>query len=213
MCKKDAPRDAHTRGVPCGGRDGELMSKLTFGKKRRRVNYDLFREIFKWTFEIAIVCFIAFVIIWYFGMRVSVIGDSMNPELSNGDITLINKVVYNMSTPKRGDVIAFKPNGNESSHYYIKRIVGLPGETIEIQDGKILVNGKEIKERYQTTEIDDVGILSEPMKLGNNEYFVLGDDRQNSEDSRNIDIGNVKRTDIEGKVWFVIAGDNFGFVR
>ena len=189
------------------------MSKLKFGKKRRRVNYDLFREIFKWTFEVAIVCFIAFVIIWYFGMRVSVIGDSMNPELSNGDITLINKVVYNMSTPKRGDVIAFKPNGNESSHYYIKRIVGLPGETIEIQDGKILVNGKEIKERYQTTKIDDVGILSEPMKLGNNEYFVLGDDRQNSEDSRNIDIGNVKRTDIEGKVWFVIAGDNFGFVR
>ena len=197
----------------CAGRDGELMSKLKFGKKRRRVNYDLFREIFKWTFEIAVVCFIAFVIIWYFGMRVSVIGDSMNPELSNGDITLINKVVYNMSTPKRGDVIAFKPNGNESSHYYIKRIVGLPGETIEIQDGKILVNGKEIKERYQTTKIDDVGILSEPMKLGNNEYFVLGDDRQNSEDSRNIDIGNVKRTDIEGKVWFVIAGDNFGFVR
>ena len=213
MCKKDAPRDAHTGGVPCGGRDGESMSKLTFGKKRRRVNYDLFREIFKWTFEIAIVCFIAFVIIWYFGMRVSVIGDSMNPELSNGDITLINKVVYNMSTPKRGDVIAFKPNGNESSHYYIKRIVGLPGETIEIQDGKILVNGKKIKERYQTTEIDDIGVLSEPMKLGNNEYFVLGDDRQNSEDSRNIDIGNVKRTDIEGKVWFVIAGDNFGFVR
>ena len=61
------------------------------------MNYDLFREIFKWTFEVAIVCFIAFVIIWYFGMRVSVIGDSMNPELSNGDITLINKVVYNMS--------------------------------------------------------------------------------------------------------------------
>ena len=173
----------------------------------------MFREIFKWTFEVAIVCFIAFVIIWYFGMRVSVIGDSMNPELSNGDITLINKVVYNMSTPKRGDVIAFKPNGNESAPYYIKRIVGLPGETIEIQDEKILVNGKEIKERYQTTKIDDVGILSEPMKLRNNEYFVLGDDRQNSEDSRNIDIGNVKRTDIEGKVWFVIAGENFGFVR
>ena len=189
------------------------MAKLKFGKKRRRLNYDLFREIFKWTFEIAIVCFIAFVIIWYFGMRVSVIGDSMNPELSNGDITLINKVVYNMSTPKRGDVIAFKPNGNESSHYYIKRIVGLPGETIEIQDGKILINGKEIKERYQTTEIQDVGVLVEPMKLGNNEYFVMGDDRQNSEDSRNVDIGNVKRKDIEGKVWFVIAGDNFGFVR
>ena len=192
---------------------GDVMANLTFGKKRRRVNYDLLREIITWTFQIAIVCFIAFVIVWYFGKRVSVIGDSMNPELGNGDVTLVNKVVYNMSTPKRGDVIAFKPNGNESSHYYIKRIVGLPGETIEIQDGKILVNGKEIKERYKTTEIDDVGVLSEPMKLGNNEYFVLGDDRQNSEDSRSVDIGNVKRTDIVGKVWFVIAGENFGFVR
>ena len=189
------------------------MANLTFGKKKRRVNYDLLREILTWTFQIAIVCFIAFVIVWYFGLRVSVIGDSMNPELSNGDVTLVNKIVYNMSTPKRGDVIAFKPNGNESSHYYIKRIVGLPGETIEIQDGKILVDGKEIKERYETTEIEDVGVLSEPMKLGNNEYFVLGDDRQNSEDSRNADIGNVKRTDIEGKVWFAIADENFGFVR
>ena len=189
------------------------MANLTFGKKRRRVNYDLLREIGKWTFEIAIVCFLAFVLVWYFGKRVSVIGDSMNTELANGDVTLINKVVYNMSTPKRGDVIAFGTSGNDASHYYIKRIVGLPGETIEIQDGKILINSKEIKERYQTTAIEDVGVLSEPMKLGNNEYFVLGDDRQNSEDSRSVDIGNVKRTDIIGKVWFVIAGENFGFVR
>ena len=189
------------------------MSNLRFGKKKRRINYDLFREILKWTFQIAIVCFIAFVLVWYFGKRVSVIGNSMNPELGNGDVTLINKVIYNMSTPKRGDVIAYASNGNDASHYSIKRIVGLPGETIEIQDGKILINSKEIKERYQTTAIEDVGVLSEPMKLGNNEYFVLGDDRQNSEDSRNVDIGNVKRTDIVGKVWFVIAGENFGFVR
>ena len=189
------------------------MSNLRFGKKKRRINYDLVREIVKWAFHITIVCFIAFVIVWYFGLKVSVIGDSMKPVLRNGDVTLINKLVYNMSTPNRGDVIAFKLDGNEGSHYYIKRIVGLPGEKIQIQDGKILVNGKEIKEKYVTTAIDEVGLLSEPMKLGNNEYFVLGDDRQNSEDSRNVDVGNVKRTDIVGKVWFVIAGENFGFVR
>ncbi|MBQ2987357.1 MAG: signal peptidase I [Tyzzerella sp.] len=189
------------------------MSNLRFGKKKRRINYDVVRAILKWTFQIAIVCFIAFVFVWYFGKRVSVIGNSMNPELKNGDVTLINKVVYNMSTPKRGDVVAFSAAGGGDSHYYIKRIVGLPGETIEIQEGKILVNGKEIKERYRTTALEDVGVLSEPMKLGNNEYFVLGDDRQNSEDSRNADIGNVKRTDIIGKVWFVVAGENFGFVR
>lgn len=189
------------------------MSNLTFGKTKRRINYDLLRVILTWIFQIAVVCLIAFVLVWYFGMRVSMIGDSMNPRLHNGDVTLVNKLVYNMSTPKRGDVVAFHPNGNESAHYYIKRIVGLPGEKIEIQDGKILVNGKEIKERYDATQIEDAGLLSEPMKLGNNEYFVLGDDRQNSEDSRSTEIGNVKRTDIAGKVWFVIAGEKFGFVR
>ena len=123
------------------------MADLTFGKKRRRVNYDLLRAILMWTVQIAIVCFLAFAIVWYFGQRVSVIGDSMNPKLCNGDVTLMNKVVYNMSNPKRGDVIAFMPNGDENSHYYIKRIVGLPGETIEVQDGKIMVDGKEIKDK------------------------------------------------------------------
>ena len=189
------------------------MANLTFGKKKRRVNYDLLRVVLTWTFQIAIVCFIAFVFVWYFGLRVSMIGDSMNPELANGDVTLVNRIVYNMSTPQRGDVIAFKPNGNESSHYYIKRIIGLPGETIEIKDGEILVDGKKIKEKYKTTKIEEAGVLEEPVILENNEYFVLGDDRLNSEDSRTADIGNVKRSEIEGKVWFVVSGKNFGFVK
>ena len=88
------------------------MAKLTFGKTKKRVNYDLIQVILKWAFEIALVCFIAFVFVWFFGLRVSVIGDSMNPRLSNGDITLVNRVAYNMGAPKRGDVVAFKPNGN-----------------------------------------------------------------------------------------------------
>lgn len=190
------------------------MADLRFGKKRRRVNYDLLREIFVWTFQIAIVCFVAFVFVWYFGKRVSVIGDSMNPVLANGDVTLVNRIVYNMSTPARGDIVAFKPNGNENSHYYIKRIIGLPGETVEIKDGKIWIDGEELKEKYVTTEIEDVGIADEPIVLGNKEYFVLGDDRYNSEDSRSADVGNVKRSEIEGKVWFTVSPKkHLGFVR
>ena len=178
------------------------------------MNYDLLREVIVWTFQIAIVCLLAFVCVYYFGQRVSVIGDSMNPELKNGNITLISKAAYSMGTPKRGDVVAFQPNGNENSHYYIKRIVGLPGETIEVADGKIIVNGREIKERYETTDIDEPGLLAESVTLKNNEYFVLGDDRQNSEDSRSADIGAVKRSEIDGKVWFVVSpGKTFGFVR
>ena len=189
------------------------MADLRFGKKKRRVNYDLIQAVLVWTFQIALVCFLAFVLVWYYGQKVSIIGDSMNPELRNGNVALLNRVAYGIGTPKRGDVIAFRPNGNENAHLYTKRIVGLPGETIEISDGKILINGKEIKERYKTTKIEDVGVLEEPMKLGNNEYFVLGDDRMNSEDSRSADIGNVKRSEIEGKVWFVTSRKNFGFVR
>ena len=92
------------------------MAELKFGKTKRRVNYDLIREILVWTFRIAVVCLVAFVLVWYWGKRVSVIGDSMNPELQNGNVALMNRLVYNMSTPKRGDVIAFRPNGNEKSH-------------------------------------------------------------------------------------------------
>lgn len=190
------------------------MGQLRFGKERKRINLDLIREIVTWTFQIAVVCLIAFVFVWYFGQRVSCVGDSMNPVLENGDITLTNRIIYNMSSPKRGDLIAFQPNGNENARFYIKRIIGLPGEKVEIRDGKIYIDDKELRESYVTTEIQDVGILEEPMVLKNDEYFVLGDDRQNSEDSRMAEIGNVKRSEIKGKVWFVISPRrNFGFVK
>ena len=192
---------------------GDYMGKLTFGKTKRRFNYDLLRVVLTWAFQIAVVCFVAFVFVWYFGKRISVTGDSMNPILANGDETLVNKLVYNLGSPRRGDVIAFQPNGNEHSHYYIKRVVGLPGETIEIKKGQIWIDGKKIKEKYQTTEISDKGVLEEPVTLKNNEYFVLGDDRQNSDDSRSADVGNIKRSDIIGTVWFVTSGKNFGFVK
>ena len=189
------------------------MSNLTFGKKKKRVNYDLLREILVWVIQIALVCGFAFVLVWCFGKRVSVIGDSMQPELANGDVALVNKLVYNISSPKRGDVIAFQPNGNENSHYYIKRVIGLPGETVEVKDGVIFIDGEELKEKYETTELEELGLLENPIELGKNEYFVLGDDRLSSEDSRSSEIGNIQRSDIKGKVWFVVSGENFGFVR
>lgn len=192
------------------------MSNLSFGKERRRFYFDIdiLIKILKWTFEIAIVCLIAFVLVWYFGQRVRAIGDSMNPVLENGDVTLLNKIAYNASRPDRGDVVAFYPSGNKKSYCYIRRIVGLPGETVELKDGSVYINGKKIKEKYQTTKMEDVGIVNEAVKLGNDEYFVLGDDRADTLDSRSAEIGNVKRAEIEGKVWFVTAPrKHFGFVK
>ena len=191
------------------------MSELTFKeKRRRRFDFDIFFAVLRWVFEIAIVCLFAFVLVWYFGQRVSMIGDSMNPVLENGDITLTNRIIYNASRPGRGDVIAFHPNGNEDSYCYIRRIVGLPGENVELKEGKVYINGKGIEEKYKTTEIEDVGMIEEPVTLDSDEYFVLGDNRESTEDSRSAEIGNVKRSEIEGKVWFVVSPrKNFGFVK
>lgn len=188
------------------------IKRMRMPKVRSKLEY--LPEILGWTFRIAIVCLLAFVYVWYFGQRISTVGDSMNPVLKNGDVVLVNRFVYNASAPKRGDIIAFKPKGNENAHYYIKRIIGLPGESVEIIENCIYINGEKLEEEYKTTEISDVGIAFEKIQLGSDEYFVLGDDRENSEDSRNADVGNVKRDYIYGKVWFVSAPkSSFGFVK
>ncbi|MEE1314970.1 MAG: signal peptidase I [Faecalimonas sp.] len=183
------------------------MAGLSFGKKRKRrqINYELLQEILGWIFQIALVCFLAFLLQWYFGMKVGVIGDSMQPQLASEDMTRINRLVYDTRKPRRGEVIAFWPNGNDNAHCSIKRIVGLPGETVSCKDGKLLINGEVLKEKYKTTKIENPGLLEEEIVLGANEYFVLGDDRQSSEDSRSANVGNVKREEIAGKVWIVIS--------
>ena len=183
-------------------------------KKKFRMNQHQLSIVGKWIFKIAVVCLLAFVAVWYFGQQVSTVVDSMNPVLSNGDVVLVNRIVYNATTPKRGDIIVFKPKGNENAHYYIKRIIGLPGETVEIMENHIYIDGEKLEEDYETTDIDDVGIVNEKIQLDGDEYFVLGDNRKSSEDSRNADIGNVKREYIYGKAWFVLSPKkDFGFIR
>ena len=188
---------------------------LQFGKEtKRRASFEWVPGAFKWLLQIIIVCFMAFVFVWYFGQRVSNIGDSMSPIIKNGDIVLVNRILYDASTPKRGDVIVFKPNGNEMLHSYIKRIIALPGETVKIKEEKIFVNGKELEEEYETSAIVDAGLASEEITLAGDEFFVLGDNRESSTDSRMPEIGNVKRSEIEGKAWFIITpGKRFGWIE
>lgn len=138
----------------------------------------------------------------------------MKPVLSNGDVVLVNRIRYNAMAPKRGDIIMFKPKGNENVHYYTKRIIGLPGESVEIIENRIYIDGEKLEEEYETTDISDVGIADEKIELAEDEYFVLGDNRASSEDSRNADVGNVKREYIYGKAWFVISPwKSFGWVK
>ena len=183
-------------------------------KKQIKLNLRMLKQIGSWVVKIGIVCLLAFVFVWYFGQQISTVGDSMNPVLSNGDVVLVNRIVYDATSPKRGDIIVFKPKGNENSHYYTKRIIGLPGETLEIIEGSVYIDGERLEEDYETTEIKDVGIITEKMKLDGDEYFVLGDNRENSEDSRMADVGTVKRSYIYGKAWFVVSPwKHFGFIK
>lgn len=164
--------------------------------------------------KIGLVCLLAFAYVWFFGQKVSTVGDSMKPVLNNGDMVLVNRLVYNAMMPRRGDVIVFKPKGNKNSHYYIKRVIGLPGETVEIIENSIFIDGERLEEEYETSDITDVGAAADKIELGENEYFVLGDDRENSKDSRSADVGNVKRVDIYGKAWFVSSPiKHAGFIR
>ena len=188
----------------------DRRQKLYFERRQISINA---KEVVIWAVEILILCMAAVFLVLAFGERVSVAGDSMNPALKNGDVVLINRIVYGIKSPSRGDVVAFRPNGDADAHYQIKRIVGLPGETVQITDGSVYIDGEEVTDHVYVTGIDYAGLAEEPLELGEDEYFVMGDNASASDDSRTAEIGNVSRDDIYGKVWFEAGfGENFGFV-
>ena len=129
-------------------------------------------------------------------------------------ITLfLNRISYAFNGPKRFDCIAFEQDSVDSSKIYIKRVVGLPGETVQIKDGRVYINDVQLDD-YVDTTILTPGVAANPYKLADDEYFVLGDNRNNSEDSRFASVGMVKRKNVVGKVWMVIEPfDSFGFVK
>lgn len=180
---------------------------LTFYQKKKKLNPKLIKDIFEMMIGGMIVIFLAFVIVFSVGMKTSVVGDSMEPGLYNGQEVLINRVIYRLSSPNRGDVIVFLPNGNQNTHFYVKRVVGLPGETIQIRDGSLYVDGVLLEEDAEFDRIADSGIAANELQLEIDEYFVLGDNRNSSEDSRSGNIGPVRKDTIAGKAWFKLADD------
>lgn len=189
------------------GREG-----LNFGRQKRKINVTAVREVFSWMIEILLAIVLAFTFVYFIGLRTSVVGQSMSSTLVSGDEILVNRFVYKVTDPKRGDIIVFLPNGNEKSHYYVKRVIGVPGDTVLIQNGAVYINGEVYKEEIEAAAIEEAGLASEEITLDSDEYFVLGDNRNNSEDSRYANIGNIKKDYIIGKAWFRVAPfSSFGF--
>lgn len=144
----------------------------------------------------------------FVAQRTNVEGNSMNPYLQNGDSLIVEKLSYRFNNPKRFDIVVFPRNINNGySKYLIKRVIGLPGETVQIsEDGYVLINDVLLEDLYamEPVDSDKIGVASQKITLGEDEYFVLGDNRNNSSDSRLEAIGNVKKKDILGKAFLRI---------
>ena len=163
--------------------------------------------------QIVIVFAIGFFLVNFFAGRVVNIGGAMYPTIEHEDVVLVNSFVYNAIQPRRGDVISFRPRGNENAHLAVRRVVGLPGETIQIIDGKININGEDVMvQGIDESPITYYGITGEPLVLSANEFFVMGDNHLSGSDSRIAEVGVVQRDYIYGRVWFSV-GTQSGLVR
>ena len=124
----------------------------------------------------------------------------MTPTLMDGDNLIVDKITYRFMEPSRYDIVVF-PFQYQEDTFYIKRIIGLPGETVQIYEGAVYINGKLLKDSYGFEQIRNPGLASEAVTLGEDEYFVLGDNRNNSADSREPSVGNIKKSDITGRAF------------
>lgn len=188
---------------------------LSFYERERRMSTGVLREILLWilTSVLAVALGVFFVVFW--GLRISVIGQSMEPGLVNGQSVLVDRLGPRLTGIHRGDIIAFYPGGNKEAHPYIKRVVGLPGDVIQITNGELLVNGVPGDLSGDYDKMEDAGIAGEAIVLGDGEYFTLGDNRNNSEDSRFAGIGAVAESAVVGRAWFALPkGDSgMGWIR
>lgn len=156
-------------------------------------------------FCIGIAYFLASFVTNYVAYQTPVEGESMEPTLTDGDSVVIQRLSYYFTDPKRYDVVVFPVNYDSESQektYYIKRVIGLPGETVQIIDGSVYINNEKLTDdKYSSTTINEAGIAENPLVLGENQYFVMGDNRNMSTDSRNSYVGLVNKNDIVGEAW------------
>ncbi len=173
----------------------------------------IIKELLSWLLFIIIVVAASWAVVTFVGQRTQVSGSSMETTLSDGDQLIVDKISYRFRDPKRYEIVVF-PYKYEANTYYIKRIIGLPGETIQIANGCVYINGQRLDEDYGNELMENAGLAEEPVTLGADEYFVLGDNRNNSQDSRAANVGVIHRDELLGRAWVRIwPFSDFGVIR
>lgn len=158
---------------------------------------NLIRRLVSWVVDIAVVLAFAWFCLNSFGVQVEVSGQSMQPLLNSGDVVLVNRLAYDVGKPDRMDVVVFMRGDRKAN---VKRVIGIPGDTVQIKDGMVYVNGQSV-EAEGLGPVTLAGLAEHPVQLEDEEYFLLGDNRDSSEDSRFANVGNVTEDQIVGKVW------------
>ena len=161
---------------------------------------EIIKELAGWLLYIVLIIAFTWFVVTFVGQRIEVSGSSMETTLSDKDQLIVDKMTYRFRDPKRYDIVVF-PYQYQDNTYYIKRIIGLPGETVQILSGMVYIDGMRLDEHYGNEIMENPGIAEEPLTLGEDEYFVLGDNRNNSSDSRASDVGLIHRKDLIGRAW------------
>ena len=192
----------------------DLKESRAVSEARERLRDDRTRGIVKWVFENIVTLVFAVLVAISAFQTVTLQESAMEPTYSVGQKFFVNRALYKIKSPKRGDVIVFKTSASDDAALHIRRVIGLPGETVQIKEGQIYINGNVYEENGAYQEIADGGLADSAITLESGEYFVLGDNRNNSEDSRFSDIGNISKKYIVGKIWFTVSPKSkIGFIR
>ncbi len=183
-------------------------------KGRNNIMNDAVKEIISTIVYLAVIFVLTFLFITFVAQRTEVSGSSMEPTLQDADSLIVDKLSYRFRDPERFEIVIF-PYQYGDKQYFIKRVIGLPGEEVQIDlDGNIYINGELLSEQYGAEIIIDPGRAIEPVVLGENEYFVMGDNRNHSMDSRDPAVGNINKKDLLGKALFrIFPFSSFGGIK
>ncbi len=186
-----------------------MAARKAVGRKKKSP----FGFLFGWLLVILIILAAFFVFYAVAGERVRVATNAMSPAVNTDDMVLVNQIAYLLTDPGRGDIIRFR-SSYEAGTDFIRRVIALPGETIQIMDGKVYVNGRELKESYVSGSMQYGGTAATPYTLSRDEYYVMSDNRSNNFDSRDPTVGTVRKNSIYGRVWLRIQPWNqFGLLH